>query len=79
MRDRKYRIKEVVNGLGESVYYPQYKDWIFWQYFYKYDYGDTRIKCNTKEAALHYIESNYRTFRKDQISKEIIFEITPKV
>ena len=79
MRDRKYRIKEVVNGLGESVYYPQYKDWIFWQYFYKYDYDDARIKCNTKEAALHYIESDYRTFRKGQTSKEIIFEVTPKV
>lgn len=77
MRDRKYRIKEVVNGLGESVYYPQYKDWIFWYYFH--NYCDKKIKCYTKETALHYIESDYETFRKDQISKKIIFEVTPKV
>lgn len=33
---RKYRIKEVTNALGEKVYIPQYKDFLFWNQWYTY-------------------------------------------
>ncbi len=33
---RKYRIKEVTNALGEKVYIPQYKDFLFWNQWYEY-------------------------------------------
>lgn len=79
---RKYRIKEVTNALGEKVYIPQYKDFLFWNqwYIYKSHGMHTKVTLIQKDdltSAMAEIEFDRRMRKKKTtVSKEYIYPDT---
>jgi len=74
----KNRIKEEIDGNGESVFYPQYRFLGFWK-TYEYMVGMSGYmeyyRYNTKEEANDFINDEKNRSRRNTVKKEIYHEI----
>ena len=65
----KYRIKVENLKNGTQVFYPQYKDFLFWNYFEFSDswWADRNyVKCLTLEGAQNHIKSDQNSHISEQ-------------
>lgn len=69
MRNRKYRIKKVIDGLGKSIYYPQYKGWFGWKYFKTYCmYKERKTVFSHLKDAQNYIDDLIKEVKSKEIT-----------
>lgn len=75
IHETKYRVQEIINGLGEKYYYPQYKKYIFWTTFKNQVIGEelySEVWFESYEEAKKYIDEEKEQIEESEKRKLVI-------
>lgn len=65
----KYRIVVVTDGLGNNIYYPQYKAFFLWRYFREGLYGSFKCYRYSLDLAKNVIDLHILENKQKEITK----------